>query len=188
MAQPEPKHDITILLHRLREGDEIAREELFTVVYKELRRLARGAMLGERADHTLQPTALVHEAFLRLSGDKKIPWEDRKHFFAIAAKTMRRILVDHARGLGAIRRNGGQRADVLPDLPFAEGSRDDILAVDQALIRLELIDLRQSKVVELKYFAGLTNDEAAAVLGIDPRTVKREWQMARAWLHSQLSG
>lgn len=187
LSKEENQHDITVLLHKLREGDASVREELFNAVYQELRRLARRAMLSERPDHTLQPTALVHEAFLRLAGDNKIPWEDRKHFFSIAAKTMRRILVDHARGLAAAKRDGGQKADVVPDFPFAEGDRDDILAVDEALTRLELVDVRQSKVVELKYFAGLTNDEVAAVLGIDPRTVKREWQIARAWLHSQLS-
>jgi RNA polymerase sigma factor (TIGR02999 family) len=184
---PDAKGDVTALLRRLSEGDTAARDQLFTTVYQELRRLARRTMRAERSDHTLQATALVHEAFLRLAGSNAISWEDRRHFFAVAAQTMRRILVDHARTLKAVKRDGGQRADLTPNIAINEENVDDILAVDEALDRLQVIDLRQSQVVELRYFAGLSNDETAAVLGVNPRTVKRDWQMARAWLHSRLS-
>jgi RNA polymerase sigma factor (TIGR02999 family) len=186
LPEPELKPDVTSLLRKLGEGDEAVRDELFTVVYQELRRLARRAMQSERANHTLQPTALVHEAFLRLAGATDIEWEDRKHFFAVAAKTMRRILVDHARGLRSSKRNGGTRVELTPDFTLTEANADDILAVDEALGRLELLDPRQSQVVELRYFAGLSNEEIASVTGVNARTVRRDWQLARAWLHSQL--
>lgn len=150
--------------------------------------MARRAMQGERRDHTLQATALVHEAFLRLTGHKAIPWEDRNHFFAVAAQTMRRILVDHARGICAAKRSGGRRTELEVNTLVTDENADDILAIDEALTRLKIIDARQCQVVELRYFAGLSNDEAASVLGISERTVKREWQLARAWLHSQLTG
>jgi RNA polymerase sigma-70 factor (ECF subfamily) len=187
VAESEPQLDLTGLLRKASKGDDYARDQLFSVVYDELRRVARRAMQGERRDHTLQPTALVHETFLRLAGARSIEWEDRKHFFVVAAKTMRRILVDHARGLHSIRRNGGQKMDLTPNLALTEENADDVLAVDEALARLELIDARQSRVVELRYFGGLSNDETASLLGVDSRTVKRDWQVARAWLHSQLA-
>ena len=179
--------DITTLLRKLGEGDLAARDQLFTVIYEELRRLARRAMQSERQNHTLQATALVHEAFLRLANDNAIEWQDRKHFFVVAGQTMRRILVDHARGLHSAKRYGGRRIDLTPNLQLSGGNADDILAVDQALARLELIDPRKSQVVELRYFAGLSIDETASVLGVDSRTVQRDWQMARAWLYSKLA-
>jgi RNA polymerase sigma-70 factor (ECF subfamily) len=187
LADPDPKSEVTGLLRRVSEGDADARERLFTMVYEELRRLARRAMKSERADHTLQATALVHEAFLRLADETCIKWEDRQHFFRVAAQTMRRILVDHARSLRASKRSGGHRTDLTPNLALSDQNVDDILAVDEALARLELLDARQIQVVELRYFAGFTNEETASVLGVNVRTVKRDWQLARAWLHSQLS-
>lgn len=144
-------------------------------------------MQGERRDHTLQATALVHEAFIRLADEKRIEWEDRQHFFRVAAQTMRRILVDHARSLHAAKRAGGHRTDLTSNLALTDQNVDDILAVDEALARLELLDSRQCQVVELRYFAGLTNEETASILGVNIRTVKRDWQLARAWLHSRLS-
>lgn len=187
MPEPEPRADVTALLRKLSEGDTTARDQLFTIVYQELRRLARRTMQAERRDHTLQATALVHEAFLRLAGKTAIDWEDRKHFFAVAAQTMRRILVDHARALSATKRDGGLRTELTPNIALTEENVHDILAVDEALSRLKTVDSRQRQVVELRYFAGLSNDETAAVLGVDVRTIKRDWQVARAWLHSQLA-
>jgi RNA polymerase sigma factor (TIGR02999 family) len=186
LADPDRKSEVTGLLRLTSEGDA-ERERLFTVVYDELRRLARRAMQAERRDHTLQATALVHEAFIRLADEKRIRWEDRQHFFRVAAQTMRRILVDHARSLGAAKRAGGHRTDLNPNLALTEQNVDDILAVDEALARLELLGARQTQVVELRYFAGLTNEETASILGVNVRTVKRDWQLARAWLHSRLS-
>jgi RNA polymerase sigma-70 factor (ECF subfamily) len=186
VAISELQPDVTGLLRSLSEGDETARDRLFIVVYDELRRLARRAMRSERPDHTLQPTALVNEAFLRLAGTNDIEWEDRRHFFAVAAKTMRRILVDHARGLRAAKRDGGQRTELTVNIAITDQNADDILAVDEALSRLEVLDPRQGKVVEFRYFAGFSNDETAALLGVNVRTVKRDWQTARAWLHAQL--
>ncbi len=186
MATSELQPDVTGLLRSLSEGDETARERLFSVVYDELRRLARRTMQSERRDHTLQPTALVHEAFLRLAGTNGVEWEDRSHFFAVATKTMRRILVDHARGLRAAKRDGGQRTELTVNIAITEQNADDILAVDEALSVLEVLDPRQGKVVEFRYFAGFSNDETAALLGVNVRTVKRDWQTARAWLHDRL--
>ena len=187
MADPTPKSEVTGLLRRVSEGDAAARERLFTMVYDELRHLARRAMKSERQAHTLQATALVHEAFIRLADEKCIKWEDRQHFFRVAAQTMRHILVDHARSLRAAKRAGGHRTDLTANLALTEQNVDDILAVDEALARLELLDARQIQVVELRYFAGFTNEETASVLGVSARTVKRDWQLARAWLHSQLA-
>jgi RNA polymerase sigma factor (TIGR02999 family) len=183
----ELKSDITRLLRRLREGDTTAHDQLFTRVYEELRRSARRAMEGERPSHTLQATALVHEAFLRLANDNTIEWQDRKHFFVIAAQTMRRILVDHARRRYAAKRDGGPQAALIPDVRVSVENADDILAVDQALVHLEQVDSRKSQVVELRYFAGLSINEVASILDVDSRTVKRDWQFARAWLHSRLA-
>ena len=186
MLEPEPSYDVTALLRQISEGDPTARDQVFSIVYQELRRLARRAMQSERPNHTLQPTALVHEAFLRLADNRTIEWQDRKHFFVIAAQTMRRILVDHARSVRAAKRGGGQRIDFPPNLPVTEENAEDILAVDEALARLERVDSRKSQIVDLRYFAGLSVEETASVLGLNARTVKRDWQFARAWLHSQL--
>ena len=185
--EPEPRPDVTALLRKVSKGDLTARDQLFTLVYQELQRLARRAMQSERRDHTLQPTALVHEAFLRLADNNAIEWEDRKHFFLIAAQTMRRILVDHARSVRAAKRSGGHRIDLTSNVAVTEENAHDILAVDQALARLDTVDSRKRQIVELRYFVGLNVDETASILGINPRTVKRDWHLARAWLHSQLA-
>jgi len=156
------------------------------MVYHELRTLAAGFIGRERDDHTLQPTALVHEAYLRLLG-QEVPWRNRSHFFGIAAQMMRRILVDHARRSSAARRDRAKmvplaEADVLP-----ADAIQDVLDVHEALSRLEQMDPRQARVVELKFFVGLSLDEIADVLGISPATVSREWMLARRWLHREIS-
>ncbi len=165
-----------------------AQAELFAVVYAELRRLAASQMGGERADHTLQPTALVHEAFFRLFGANQTPFEHRGHFFSAASEAMRRILVDHARNRLAVKRGGGRRRVELQDVGEEPKDRtEDVLAVDEALKKLASLDPRKGCLVELRFFGGLTNDEAAAVLGISERTAKRDWSYAKAWLHRDMS-
>ncbi len=162
--------------------------ELISVVYNELRRLAAHYMKAERPDHTLQPTALVHEAYLRLVGRGQRDWKDRAHFFAVAADTMRTLLVDHARARLAAKRGGGRTRTELGDTAETnclEG--EDLIALDEALSRLAVQDARQARIVELRYFGGLDIREVAAVLGISERTVKREWSMAKAWLYVELS-
>jgi RNA polymerase sigma-70 factor (ECF subfamily) len=161
--------------------------EHFTLVYDELRRLAAAALRRERADHTLQPTALVHEAFVRLAGSAGHPWADRAHFIAVAARAMRRVLVDHARGRRTLKRGNGDLLVSLDgiDVPAAS-TTVDLVALDAILQRLADLDPRQARIVELRYFGGLSVDETAALLEISSRTVKREWQMARAWLEREL--
>jgi len=179
--------DITRLLERWSGGDPKALAELVPLVYAELRRLAVSQMRRERPDHTLQPTALVHEAYLRLAGHRA-GFRNRVHFYGAAAQAMRRILVDHARGRGARKR--GQR-DPLVDLDEVVGGgaerHVDLVALDEALDRLAAVAPRAAKVVELRFFGGLSVDEAAAFLDISPATVKREWGFARAWLFRALS-
>jgi RNA polymerase sigma factor (TIGR02999 family) len=182
-----PNAEITELLHRVTEGDAAASERLLVLVYAELRRLAGLAMRGERYNHTLQPTVLVHEAYVRLLGETSLEWTDRQHFFHTAARTMRRILKDYARAVRSRKRSGGTRVDLDQALIFTDTRAESYLALDEALERLEQLEPRQSQIVELKYFAGLTNDEIAHAIGRDVRTVKRDWQMARAWLHGQLT-
>ena len=158
------------------------------VVYRELHQIARRLMRAEAANHTLQATALVHEAYLRLAGSKAVAFKDRVHFFAVAATVMRRILVDYARAKRADKRGGCERApvDLLgPSVNIDEPER--VLAIDVALNRLSQLDERQARVVELRFFAGMTIDETAEALGISARTVKREWQLARAWLYGELN-
>jgi RNA polymerase sigma-70 factor, ECF subfamily len=180
-------HDVTQLLQRLSAGKQDALEELLPLVYRELRRLAGHYLRRERADHTLQPTALVHEAYLRLVDQRNVRWQNRAHFFGIAAQAMRRILVDHARTHGRVKRGGDQPKQPLDEATVAVGGRPvDLLALDEALTQLAARDERQSRVVELRYFGGLSVEETAEVLGVSPATVKREWSMARAWLYQQL--
>jgi RNA polymerase sigma factor (TIGR02999 family) len=183
--------DITTLLTGARAGDREAQARLFEVVYGELRRMAAGHLRNERRDHTLQPSALVHEAYLRLLGRLDVPWENRAHFFTTAAGTMRRILIDHARTRRAQKRDGAlRRVDVEhePSAFAVDADADRLLVVDEALTRLAAWDERQARVVELRFFAGLTVDETAEVLGISSKTVKRDWSMARAWLQTQFEG
>ena len=170
-------------------GDEAAAAALVPLVYDELRRAASSALRRERADHTLQPTALVHEAFLRLAGLPAAPWQDRGHFVAIAARVMRQVLVDHARGRQALKR--GPAAIRVPlegvEAPATPGGDVDLVALDDALERLTSIDARQGRIVELRFFGGLTVEETATLIGASERTVKRDWQMARAWLKRELA-
>ncbi len=178
---------LTQILIDLRHGDVEARGRLVTLVYEELRELAAVHLQGERSGHTLQPTALVHEAFLRLFGNVGSGWESRAHFFGAAGEAMRRILVDYARRRRAAKRGGGAEPAPLLDAPAEEVHLSRILAVDEALQHLGAADERKRKLVELRYFAGLTLEEAAATLGIASRTAKRDWAYAKAWLYRKLA-
>lgn len=179
-------HDVTGLLRELQAGAEGASERLMRVVYEELHGVAAAYMRQERDDHTLQPTALVHEAYLRLVHQATSDWKNRSHFFGIAAQAMRRILVDHARSRGRDKRSGGERVTL--DGVAAERAPDslDLVAVDDALRKLEVLEPRQARVVEARFFAGLDVDETAEALGISTATVKRDWAFARAFLQREL--
>ena len=180
--------DVTGLLIAWSDGEEAASGRLVDAVYAELRRLAKGYLRRERRDHSLPPTALVHEAYLKLVDQRQVRWHNRAHFFAIAAHVMRRLLVDHARAHGAAKRGAGARVPLQDFEVSAEAPDVEILALDTALDRLEAIDQRQSRLVELRFFGGLTVDETAVVLGVAPITVKRDWALARAWLYRELRG
>ncbi len=187
MADPA-REDVTILLGQLADGiDGAAASKLIPLVYNELRRLAGGYMRRERTDHTLQPTALVHEAYLKLVEQRNVNWQGRAHFFAIAAQVMRRILIDHARGHLREKRGAGERPVPLDEaLVFAPEQSLELVKLDESLERLAKLDARQSKIVELRFFGGLTVEQTAEVLGISPKTVKRDWSVAKAWLHGDL--
>ena len=178
--------DVTQLLVDWQGGDARALDRLIPLLYDELRALAAGYLRGERESHTLQPTALVHEAFLRLVDQRTATWQNRAHFFGIAAQAMRRILADHARRRLAAKRGGGQLVTLGDDVPLPGGSGADVVRVDEALDRLAAQDERQARVVEMRFFAGLTIEETAEVLGVSPMTVKRDWMVARAWLQREL--
>jgi RNA polymerase sigma factor (TIGR02999 family) len=179
---------ITQLLIKWRNGDHAALDELLPLVYGELRRLAGYYLRQERPHHTLQPTALVHEAYLRLVGEKGIDWQNRAHFFGVAAVRMRHILVEHARSRRAAKRGGGEYRLSLSEADRLEEKCDvNLLALDDALQRLEALDPQKSRIVELRYFGGLTIEETAEALNVSPATVKRDWSMARAWLRSEIS-
>lgn len=179
--------NITQLLVRWRDGDQAALDELLPLVYREMRRLAGYYLRRERLDHTLQPTALVHEAYLRLVGEREIDWRNRAHFFGIAAVRMRQILVDHARTRLAAKRGGGEYRLSLSEADHLAEKHDvSLLALDDALRRLEALDPQKSRIIELRYFGGLTIEETAEALRISPATVKRDWRMARAWLRSEI--
>jgi RNA polymerase sigma-70 factor (ECF subfamily) len=178
--------EITRLLLALNEGNRDAVDALIPVVYAELRRLAAHYLRGERGGHTLEPTALVHEAFLKLV-EQETPWQNRVHFFAMAASLMRRILVDYARGHNAEKRGGAAEKIPLEEaFVFAREKPAQMIALDDALKKLAEKDPRRSQIVELKFFGGLTNDEIAEVLGVHSNTVLRDWNLARAWLKTQL--
>jgi RNA polymerase sigma factor (TIGR02999 family) len=188
---PENIGDVTALLLAWRAGDDAAREQLISIVYGELHRQAGRAMRREGTGHTLQATALVNEAYLRLIDQERVAWRNRAHFFGVAAQLMRRILVDHARTRQAAKRGGGARALSLADVEShaVHGWRDDgddILALHSALERLAGFDPFQARVVELRYFAGLSIEETAAALDASPATIKREWTIARGWLKREL--
>jgi RNA polymerase sigma factor (TIGR02999 family) len=179
-------HEVTTLLRAWRQGDRDALERLMPLVYSELRRRARRYLLAERVNHTLQPTALVHEAFLRLVRVEDVDWQDRAHFFAVAAQNMRRILVDSARARRYQKRGGGAVNVTFDEALAVSGRSTDVLALDDALDVLAQQDQRKARVVELRYFGGLTNEEIAAALGISTDTVTRDWQMAKLWLWREL--
>jgi RNA polymerase sigma factor (TIGR02999 family) len=180
---------VTQLLARWSVGDRAALDRLVPAVYGELRRMAARYLRKERPQHTLQPTALVHEAFVKLVDQRDVRWQNRAHFFGVAAQLMRRILVDHARERDAEKRGGGAACVPLSDsLAIAPSDHIDILAVDDALNRLGEIDPDQVRIVELRFFGGLTVEETAEVLGWSPGSVKREWRVAKAWLQREISG
>jgi RNA polymerase sigma factor (TIGR02999 family) len=169
-------------------GDESAFDQLVPLIHAELHRLARRHMRGERRHHTLQTTALLNEAFLRLINVKRVRWQDRAHFFAVSARLMRRVLVDHARSRQFLKRGGGA-----PTTPFDDASMPversvNLVALDDALQALAVIDPRKAKVVEMRFFAGFSVDETAAALQVSPETVMRDWRVAKAWLHRELQG
>jgi RNA polymerase sigma-70 factor, ECF subfamily len=179
--------EITRLLADWGEGNEAALKKLFPLVYHELHRLANAYMRRERHDHTLQTTALVHEAYLRLVGQRDVRWHTRAHFFAVAARVMRNILVDHARGRGRAKRGEAKPELPLGDIAVMSDERaDELVAVNSALDSLTAIDPRKSRVFELRYFGGMSVDEAAEALKVSPATVTRDWRMARAWLRREL--
>jgi RNA polymerase sigma-70 factor (ECF subfamily) len=180
--------DVTALLARASGGDSRAADELLPLVYEKLRTLARELMVQERPDHTLQPTALVHEAYLKLIDQTRAHWRDRAHFFSVAALALRRILVDHARGHERAKRGGGRTKLQLDEgLIAAYEQTVDLLGLDDALARLAQQDAQRARVVELRFFAGLSTDETAAVLNVSTRTVERQWRYARAWLFRELN-
>lgn len=188
---PTPPGDVTGLLVAWNGGDREALEKLVPLVYEELRRRAQRALAKERRGHTLQPTALVHEAYMRLVDQNRVPWQNRFHFYAVSARAMRQVLVDHARRRLADKRDGGRtfvplsRAGVEAATPPPSL---DVLALDQALERLASLDPRQAKLVELRVYGGLTIDEAAEALDVSAATVSRDWRHAEAWLHREMAG
>jgi RNA polymerase sigma factor (TIGR02999 family) len=188
MTDPSRVHEVTGLLLSWRQGDAAALDRLVPLVYEELRRVARGHLRREPPGHTLQATALVHEVFLRLVDADRMTPTSRTHFFAISARLMRRILVDHARRKRADKRGGGATVISLDEVtPAAQTSSVDVLALDEALDALSSFDARQCRVVEMRFFAGLNIPETADALGVSTATVEREWAMAKAWLHQRLS-
>lgn len=183
----DPRHEITELLVAWRGGDSEAMNRLIPLVYGELRGIAHNRRIGEREDHTLNTTAIVHEAFLKLVDATRIEWQDRGHFFKVAAGVMRHILVDYARRHRSAKRGGGQQPlDLDEEIGTLDDGADSIIAVDEALVRLAAMDERLARVVECRFFAGLSDAETAAALDLSPRTVRRDWSMAKGWLHQQL--
>ena len=186
---PPDQHQITELLIQWSGGNQSALDQLYPLVYHELKRLARSYMRHERQGHTLQTTALINEAYVRMVEQKNVHWQNRSHFFAISAQIMRRILVDHARRLKYAKRGGAGRKVCLNEaMTVAKERSEEVLMLDEALQLLAQIDPRRCQVVELRYFAGLENKEIAAVLKISENTVTRDWNLARAWLYQQLGG
>jgi RNA polymerase sigma factor (TIGR02999 family) len=186
--------DITALLHDLRDGDENVVDQLMPVVYDELRGIARRQLRRERPDHTLSTTALVHEAYVRLVDQTLVAWQDRAHFFAVAARAMRRVLVDHARKRTALKRGGKQQPIPLDRLSglgakaqvSIDAQADLLLSLDEALDRLAVFSDRLARIVELRFFGGMTEEETAEALGVSARTVRRDWVKAKAWLFKEL--
>src|SRR5947199_3811223 len=184
----QDSHEVTQLLIQWSNGDKAALDRLMPLIYEELRQLARHYMNRERAGHTLQTTALVNEAYLRLINRKQVHWQNRAHFFAIAAHLMRSILVDHARSHAYAKRGGGARKIALDEaVIISEERAAEVVALDEALGQLAEIDPRQSRIVEMRFFAGLTIEETAEVLSLSPATIKREWSTAKAWLFHEMN-
>ncbi len=180
--------EITALLQKMKAGDKAAESALISALHGELRRLAGALLRGNRRNHTLQPTALVNEAYMKMMGGQQVSWQDRAHFFAVAARSMRQILIDHARGLLAQKRGGNvEMVQFDEGMPFENARPVELLAVNEALAQLEKNDPRVHRIVELRFFAGLSVEETAEVMEISPRTVKREWSLGRAWLLGELS-
>jgi RNA polymerase sigma-70 factor, ECF subfamily len=187
MSTPSPP-EITRLLEDWSRGDRSALDRLIPLVHAELLRIARRQMSQERAGHTLQATALVNEAYVRLAGDAGQRWQNRAHFFAVCAQVMRHVLIDHARSRAREKRGGAlRRVSLEGAAALAEGGESDLLALDEALARLEAFDRQKARVVELRYFAGLGIEETAEALGVSPTTVRREWRRAKAWLYRALA-
>jgi RNA polymerase sigma-70 factor (ECF subfamily) len=184
----EPDSTVTLLLTQVRDGNQEAANQLIPLIYKELRQMAAAFMRGERPGHTLQATALVNEAYMRMVGAGPVEWQSRAHFFAIAAHTMREVLLDYARRARASKRGGSdaQRVELEEEFAIAPDKLEEVIAIDEALERLARIDPRQSRIVELRFFAGLNVEEAGEVMGISPKTIKREWRSAKAWLHREM--
>ena len=177
---------VTLLLRAMKNGDQSAAEKLLPLVYKELHRLAKSYMRRERPDHTLQPTALIHEAYLRLAHDN-VDWQSHQHFIGVAANVMRRVLVDYARAHNAEMRGGGlERVELEEGLAISKERSGEVIALHDALNSLEALNPRRAKVVELRYFGGLSVEEIAAVLEMSPRSVKRDWALARPWLFKEI--
>jgi RNA polymerase sigma-70 factor, ECF subfamily len=185
---PAPDDQITNLLVAMNHGDQSAADKLLPLVYQELHRLASTYMHRERKDHTLQPTALINEAYLRLAHED-IGWQNREHFIGVAAKVMRRVLVDHARAHNAAIRGGDLvKVEFEDNLAISPEHLDEVLILNDALTRLEQLEPRQARVVELRYFGGLSVDQVAGILGVTPRSIKRDWAMARIWLFREIKG
>jgi RNA polymerase sigma factor (TIGR02999 family) len=179
---------ITDLLHAWSQGSDDARDRLIPLVYQELHRRASRQLRQERQDHTLEPGALVNEAYLRLVDQTRVAWQDRSHFFAVASEMMRRVLVDHARGRSAQKRGGNRQKVALDDaLAWCEQQDVDVVALDEALTELAALDSRQARIVDLRFFGGLSIEETAEALGLSPATVKRDWRLARAWLKRRMA-
>lgn len=184
----EPQHDVTKILRDWNEGDPNAPERLMPLVYDEMRRLARTFLSRERDSHTLQPTALVNEAYLRLVDQTRVNWQNRAHFYGIASRMMRRVLIDHARAHATEKRGGGTIRLSIDDVQVSlEERATSFVALDDAMKRLEQMDERKCKVVEMRFFGGLSDEEIAEVLGVTTRTVLRDWKTARLWLYRELS-
>ena len=185
MDQGQP--EITRILRAWSGGDREAVDDLMPLVYDELHKVAARYLRKQRQDHTLQPTALVNEAYLKLIDISSVSWQDRAHFFAVASQTMRHVLVDHARSKNRDKRGGGaQKLSLDEAVSFSKNQEVDLLALDESMRELAVMDEQQSRIVELRFFGGLTVDETAVVLHISPATVKREWRIAKAWLHNRM--
>jgi RNA polymerase sigma factor (TIGR02999 family) len=189
MTTPAPSsHEITLMLHDWSAGNREALEKLLPLVYDELHRQAARYLRRERPDHTLQTTALIHEAYLKLVDQRQVHWQNRAHFFAIAAQLMRRILVDHARTHRRAKRGGGDIRVTLTEAVAGTQERDiNLIALDEALSKLAAFDARQGRIVELRFFGGLDVEATAAVLGLSPATIKSDWSLAKAWLQRELT-